>query len=57
MQRYGDQLFGMYRTFHGNPDARGLGLFLIRNQVEAMGGSIQAESVQGEGSVFTVRFV
>lgn len=48
------KLFGMYKTFHPNKDAKGIGLFITRNQVEAMGGKIEAESEENKGSVFTV---
>ncbi|MEO0506154.1 MAG: PAS domain-containing protein [Bacteroidota bacterium] len=56
MQRYGNKLFGMYKTFHNHKDARGLGLYIIKNQIEAMGGNIQAESTPGKGSTFKVYF-
>ncbi|MDX1906075.1 MAG: ATP-binding protein [Bacteroidia bacterium] len=51
---YRQQIFGYRKTFHGHPDATGLGLFLIRNQVEAMGGTIRVESTPGIGTVFYV---
>lgn len=50
----GDRLFGMYKTFHDHPDARGVGLFITRNQVEALGGKIEVESKVGEGTTFYV---
>jgi PAS domain S-box-containing protein len=53
---HGYKLFGMYKTFHRHPDARGVGLYLVKNQVEAMGGSISAESIPGYGTTFTVNF-
>ncbi len=56
LKRYGDKLFGMYKTFHNNKDARGLGLYIIKNQIEAMGGKITVNSVVDKGSTFNVYF-
>jgi len=53
---YGDKLFGMYKTFHYNKDARGIGLFITKNQIEAMGGTIDAESEVGKGTTFNIIF-
>ena len=44
LDKYRDQLFGMYNTFNGNQDAKGMGLFIIKTQVEAMKGHIEVES-------------
>lgn len=54
MALHGHKLFGMHKTFHGNADARGMGLFLVKNQIEAMDGSISAKSVPHEGMTFTI---
>lgn len=56
MAKYGDKLFGLHKTFHGHKEARGVGLFLIKTQVEALGGSIQAESTVGKGTTFSIHF-
>lgn len=50
------KLFGMYKTFHNNEDARGVGLFITKNQIEAMLGKIVVESEVGVGSTFKVYF-
>ena len=50
------KLFGMYKTFHDNEDARGVGLFITKNQVEAMLGTIDVDSEVNVGSTFTIHF-
>ncbi|MGB6034941.1 MAG: HAMP domain-containing sensor histidine kinase, partial [Cryomorphaceae bacterium] len=57
MEKYKDSLFGMYKTFHGNSDARGIGLFITKNQVESMGGNISVESQVNKGTKFTLELV
>lgn len=54
MRLHKNKVFGMYKTFHGNKDARGIGLFITKNQVEAMGGQIDLRSEVGVGSIFTI---
>jgi signal transduction histidine kinase len=46
----------MYKTFNNNPDARGIGLFITKNQIDAMGGKIEVESVLGKGTSFKIFF-
>ncbi|KLT70891.1 sensor histidine kinase [Flavobacterium sp. ABG] len=53
---YGDLLFGMYKTFHKHREARGIGLYITRNQIEAMKGSISVESEVGVGTSFKIVF-
>lgn len=47
-----DKIFGMYKTFHNNPDAIGLGLFMTKNKVNVLGGTISLESEVNKGSCF-----
>lgn len=56
LKKNGEKLFGMYKTFNNNPDSKGIGLFLVKNQVDAMGGTIKAESKLHEGTTFTIHF-
>lgn len=56
LEKYGEKLFGMYKTFHGNADAKGIGLFITKNQIEAMGGSITVESEVNKGTTFRIFF-
>ncbi len=54
LERYRAKLFRMYNTFHKHKDSKGLGLFITKNQVEAMGGEIDVESKPNEGTKFYV---
>jgi PAS domain S-box-containing protein len=56
LRKYGHKLFGMYKTFHNHKDAKGIGLFLTKNQIESMGGKITIDSKVGKGSTFKVYF-
>ncbi len=57
VKKYGNRIFGMYNTFHGNKDARGMGLFIIKTQIEAMKGKIEIESELGKGTTFKIYFL
>jgi signal transduction histidine kinase len=56
LTKHGEQIFGMYKTFHGNANARGIGLFMTKNQVESLGGKISVESEPNKGTAFKIRF-
>ena len=55
-KNHGAKLFGLHKTFHVHKEAKGVGLFLVKTQVEALGGSIKAESEVDRGTTFIVRF-
>jgi PAS domain S-box-containing protein len=56
LEKHGNDMFGLRKVFHGNSDAHGVGLFLTRTQVEALGGRIRVESVVNQGSTFIIEF-
>lgn len=56
LKKYGDKLFGMYKTFHHHKDARGIGLYITKNQIEAMNGKVTTQSVVGKGTTFKIYF-
>ncbi|WP_291119715.1 PAS domain-containing sensor histidine kinase [Flavobacterium sp. UBA6135] len=51
-----DKIFGLYQRFHNYPDSKGLGLYLVKSQVEAMGGTISVNSAVNEGTTFNIIF-
>jgi signal transduction histidine kinase len=56
LKLHGTRLFGLYKTFHTHKEAHGVGLFLIKTQVESQGGTIVVESEPGQGAVFKIIF-
>jgi PAS domain S-box-containing protein len=54
LKRNGEKVFGLYQRFHNYPDSKGLGLYLVKSQVEAMGGVINIESKVDKGTIFTI---
>jgi PAS domain S-box-containing protein len=56
LKRNKDKVFGLYQRFHDYPDSKGLGLYLVKSQVESMGGKIEIESEVNLGTTFTLTF-
>ncbi|MEO8885412.1 MAG: PAS domain-containing sensor histidine kinase [Mucilaginibacter sp.] len=56
LEKYGDKIFGLYKTFHNHAAANGVGLFLIKIQIESQGGEIEVDSTPDAGSSFKVTF-
>ncbi|MGB6153493.1 MAG: HAMP domain-containing sensor histidine kinase, partial [Pricia sp.] len=56
LKKYGNKIFGMYKTFHDHADARGIGLYITKNQIEAMNGKVSVDSEVGKGTTFKIYF-
>jgi signal transduction histidine kinase len=56
IQRHGAKLFHLYQRFHRDGEGRGIGLYLVKTQVEAIGAHISMQSTPQEGSEFTIVF-
>jgi sensor histidine kinase regulating citrate/malate metabolism len=53
---HGTKIFGLYKTFHAHKDAHGVGLFLVKTQVESQGGIISVDSKLHVGTTFKIIF-
>ena len=48
------KVFGLYKRFHQNIEGKGMGLFMVKTQVEALGGKIRLQSEVNKGCEFTI---
>jgi signal transduction histidine kinase len=49
-----EKLFQPYQRFHQGVEGKGLGLFMVKTQVEALGGYLEVDSRPDEGATFTL---
>lgn len=54
LDKFRDKLFGFYKRFHSHVEGKGLGLHLIKKQIDALDGRIEVDSVVGRGTTFKV---
>ena len=51
-----DKIFGLYKRFHSHVEGKGMGLFMVKTQVESLGGKITIASELNKGTKFTIVF-
>lgn len=51
---YSERIFRLGQTFHEHPESRGVGLFIVRNHLQSLGGDIEFHSTPGKGSKLVV---
>jgi len=54
LESSGKKLFTLYSRFHDRIEGKGLGLFMVKTQLHALGGKVEVESEVGTGTVFKV---
>jgi len=54
LNRYQQDLYKLYKRFHDHIPGKGLGLYLVKQQVEKLNGSIEVESVPHQGTTFRI---
>lgn len=56
LEKKREEIFGLYKRFHFHTEGRGLGLYMVRTQVESLGGKISIESELDKGTKFEIEF-
>lgn len=51
-----ENIFKLFKRFHTHVDGKGLGLYLVKTQVDTLGGSIEIESEINMGTTFIITF-
>jgi len=55
--RHGQLLFGLYKRFDHTVEGKGMGLFMVKMQVESLGGSIAVDSELDKGTEFKIELL
>ncbi len=50
------KVFGLYQRMHTHVEGKGLGLYLVKTEIEMLGGRAEVQSEEDKGSTFTVFF-
>lgn len=56
LHKYKQNIFSLYKRFHLHVEGKGLGLYLVKTQIEALGGRVEVRSEPNEGTTFHVYF-
>ncbi len=54
LNKYGKDVFGLYKRFHPTIEGKGIGLFMVKTQVESLGGCISIKSEKNGGAEFII---
>lgn len=57
LDKNGHRLFELYQRFEPSIEGKGIGLFLVKSQVESLSGKLFVESEVGTGTTFTIAFL
>lgn len=54
--KHKNHIFQLYKRFHSHVEGKGMGLFMVKTQIEALGGSISVDSAVDIGTTFKITF-
>lgn len=56
LKKHAQRLFGLNQVFHRHKDSQGVGLYIIKNQIESLKGTISCLSEVNKGTTFIITF-
>lgn len=56
LEQYKSKIFQLYKRFHLHVQGKGMGLFLVKTQIERLGGRVEVDSLPQQGTKFEVYF-
>lgn len=56
VQKHRENLFRLYKRFHNHKEGKGMGLYMVKTQVETLGGRITVDSKIDVGTTFKIVF-
>ncbi len=56
MEKHGDKIFGLHERFSTLEEGKGVGLYLVQDQIKSLGGSIRVQSETNKGATFHITF-
>ncbi|GIV38078.1 MAG: hypothetical protein KatS3mg032_2457 [Cyclobacteriaceae bacterium] len=56
LKTQGQNIFKLYKRFHHHVPGKGLGLYLVKSQMDIMGGKVEVKSEPGLGTAFRLLF-
>lgn len=56
LEKFGEKIFMLYQRFHLEVEGKGMGLHMVKTQVNSLNGSIDIKSVPGVGTTFIIHF-
>ncbi|MGV3598179.1 MAG: PAS domain-containing protein [Bacteroidota bacterium] len=56
LHKKGKHVFGLYKRFHSQIEGKGMGLYMVKTQVETLGGKIDIRSEVNVGTEFIIEF-
>ncbi len=54
LNAYGQSIFGLYKRFDRSVEGKGMGLFMVKSQVESLSGTIRVQSEVDKGTRFII---